>query len=175
MFVYKIKPNKTELSRYGYHRIVESMFSKSLFHILDDGMLIVLTEDSNPNQSYDGSVVLEKEILDLSFLKESSVFYFTVDVYAQCLIDNKLRSVPKDKVADWMLNKLQVSGFEVMNIETSFLGCKLEQISKNKNCPTPINRFCGYLKIVDELKAIEAIRNGFGKRKHLGLGFLRLF
>ena len=174
MFIYNIKPNKTKISRYDYHRIVESMFSKSVYHIEEDGEIVVLTEESEPKVAYDGSVVIAKTCVDTSKFANSTVFCFSIDVYAQCLIDNKYRSVPKDKVTDWMIEKLKNAGFEVMNIETRFLGYKNEKITKNKSCPTPVNRFCGYIRITDEQKVASSILNGFGKRKHLGLGLLRL-
>ena len=173
MFIYNIKPNILNC-RYDAHRIVSSLFKKSIYKITDQNTIVVRTSESTINTPYDGSVIVSYIECDDDVVSNDERFIFNLDVYAQCIIDNKQYSVPKDKVTDWMKNKLNNAGFEVLDLNKQFLGCEYTQISKNKTLPTPINRFVGVIRVVDSILANESILKGFGKRKHLGLGMIAL-
>ena len=173
MFIYKIKPTNIKC-RYDAHRIVSSMFKKSIYTINEQGFIIVRTSEVTYNTPYDGSEVVSFFDCGEVVIKNNEQYMFNIDVYAQCIMDNKFYSVPKEKVTDWMKNKFEMSGFEVLDITKHFLGCENIQITKGKSFPTPINRFVGVLKVINQINANEALLKGFGKRKHLGLGCLEL-
>lgn len=173
MFIYKIKP-KVINCRYDAHRIVSSMFNKSIYNIDELGYINVRTSEVTYNKPYDDSEVISMCDCGESIVKNLEQYMFSIDVYAQCIINNKQYSVPKENITKWMINKLDNSGFGVLDINKTFLGCENIQITKGRFLPTPINRFVGVLKVVNQINANEALLKGFGKRKHLGLGLLEL-